>query len=103
MKAPSGFPGGGLWFQIRLELVDDVGREHEGVLLVATGSEEARTVTRIVVPAELRAADHVLPEFILDRGRGRECFIMQRRAEDVLLTSVLQVLAASMDAEFFRG
>src|SRR5882724_11418139 len=74
-KTPFRQAGRGLLFQMKLELVDDVGRDEPGVIqgwragasIVKMAAVSGATV-RGMVPAYFQAAEDVFPEVILHRG-----------------------------------
>src|SRR5260221_6879834 len=79
-KTPFRQAGRGLLFQMRLELVDDVGRDQPGIVLVrGEGTASRREVPAVrgaavrgVIPAHFQAAEDVFPEVILHRPGERE-------------------------------
>src|SRR5258708_8245493 len=81
-KTPFRRAGRGALFQTELELVDDVGRDQPGIVLVRGESAAIRrevpavrgAAVRGMIPAHFQAAENVFPEVILHRPGEREHF-----------------------------
>src|SRR5277367_1304255 len=86
-KSPFRFDRKGLVIQVRLEHVDCLCREQEGILLVASGRGGVTIAAAIgMIPTEFQAGQHIRPERVLNGGCEFLSLIVRIRRDNPIST-----------------